>query len=602
MFWFLQSPMALKLFLFALLISLPTSLSSTASKGKEQKPKFNPYRYKFIDKASTFASSSSSSFSSNGRDSTYDYIVIGGGTAGCPLAATLSRNFSVLVLERGGVPFTNANVSFLRNFHIGLADTSASSASQAFVSTDGVYNARARVLGGGSCINAGFYSRADAAFVKRAGWDPKLVNESYPWVEREIVHQPKLTLWQKALRDSLLEVGVRPFNGFTYDHVSGTKIGGTIFDRFGRRHTAAELLAYANPQKLRVLIYATVQKIVFDTSGTRPRVTGVIFKDENGNQHQALLSNRQGSEVILSSGAIGSPQMLMLSGIGPKKELQRLKIPLVLENEHVGKGMADNPMNTILVPSKQPIEQSLIQTVGITKMGVYVEASTGFGQSPESIHTHYGVMSDKNELFSTIPAKQRRPEATQAYIRRNKYQLHEAFNGSFILEKLAYPISRGHLSLLNTNVDDNPSVTFNYFKHPVDLQRCVEAIRLVSKVVTSKRFLNYTQCDKQNVHEMLSLSVKANINLRPKQVNDTKSMAQFCKDTVVTIWHYHGGCLVGKVVSPDRKVLGVNRLRVIDGSTFDESPGTNPQATVMMMGRYMGVKILRKRLGNKAGV
>lgn len=129
--------------------------------------------------------------------------------------------------------------------------------------------------------------------------------------------------------------------------------------------------------------------------GTRPRVTGMIFKDENGNQHQALLSNRKGSEVILSSGAIGSPQMLMLSGIGPKKELQRLKIPVVLENEHVGKGMADNPMNTILVPSKAPIEQSLIQTVGITKMGVYVEASTGFGQSPESIHTHYGIMSNK---------------------------------------------------------------------------------------------------------------------------------------------------------------------------------------------------------------
>lgn len=143
-------------------------LNSTTKKnndfvGKEKKSKFNPYRYTFIDKASTFSSSSSSSFSSNGQDSSYDYIVIGGGTAGCPLAATLSQNFSVLVLERGGVPFTNANVSFLRNFHIGLADISASSASQAFVSTDGVYNARARVLGGGSCINAGFYSRADAA-------------------------------------------------------------------------------------------------------------------------------------------------------------------------------------------------------------------------------------------------------------------------------------------------------------------------------------------------------------------------------------------------------------------------------------------------------
>lgn len=99
------------------------------------------------------------------------------------------------------------------------------------------------------------------------GWDAKLVNESFPWVERQIVHQPKQEGWQKALRDSLLDVGVSPFNGFTYDHIYGTKIGGTIFDRFGRRHTAAELLASANPQKITVLIRASVQKIVFDTSG-----------------------------------------------------------------------------------------------------------------------------------------------------------------------------------------------------------------------------------------------------------------------------------------------------------------------------------------------
>ena len=85
---------------------------------------------------------------------------MGGGTAGCPLAATLSLNFSVLLLERGGVPYANRNVSLMNNFHISLADTSPSSASQTFISTDGVLNSRARVLGGGSCINAGFYSRA----------------------------------------------------------------------------------------------------------------------------------------------------------------------------------------------------------------------------------------------------------------------------------------------------------------------------------------------------------------------------------------------------------------------------------------------------------
>ena len=93
------------------------------------------------------------------------------------------------------------------------------------------------------------------------------MNESYPWIEKQIVHQPNLGPWQTAVRDSLLDVGVSPFNGFTYDHIYGTKVGGTIFDRFGRRHTAAELLASANPDMLSVLIHATVQKIIFDTKG-----------------------------------------------------------------------------------------------------------------------------------------------------------------------------------------------------------------------------------------------------------------------------------------------------------------------------------------------
>lgn len=81
------------------------------------------------------------------------------------------------------------------------------------------------------------------------------------------------------------------------------------------------------------------------------------------------------------------------------------------------------------------------------------------------------------------------------------------------------------------------------------------------------------------------MSVQANVNFIPKHMNDTKNVEQFCRDTVITIWHYHGGCHVGKVVDRDYHVFGVDGLRVIDGSTLLKSPGTNPQATVMMMGR-----------------
>ncbi|XP_031381973.1 protein HOTHEAD-like [Punica granatum] len=566
-----------------ILLSSPSPSQGKPGYGSE-------YRYPFIKRASTF-SSSSSSFSTSRADRAFDYIIIGGGTAGCPLAATLSQKFSVLLLERGGVPFSNANVSFLQNFHLTLADISETSASQFFSSTDGVLNSRARVLGGGTSINAGFYTRASRRFIRKVGWDEKLVNESYPWIEKQIVHWPDFGPWQRAFRDSLLDVDISPFNGFTYDHMYGTKVGGTIFDRFGRRHTAAELLASANPQKLSVLIYATVQKIVFDTSGKRPKAVGVIFKDEDRNQHQAFLANSPKSEVILSSGAIGSPQMLLLSGIGPKAELEKLNISVVLDNKYVGRGMSDNPMNTIFVPTKKHVKQSLIQTVGITKRGVYIESSCGFGQSKDSIHCHHGIMSAEMGQLSTIPPKQRSREVIANYV-RNKHNLpKEVFRGGFILEKLANPFSMGDLKLVNTNPDDNPSVTFNYFSHPEDLKRCMDGVRMATRIAQSKYFTDFTGFSRQTTEKLLNITVKANVNLIPKNPNDTKSLEQFCRDTVVTIWHYHGGCHVGKVVNSSNKVIGVDRLRVVDGSTFRESPGTNPQATVMMMGRYMGSKL-----------
>ncbi|ESR53756.1 hypothetical protein CICLE_v10019427mg [Citrus x clementina] len=520
----------------------------------------------------------------------YDYIIIGGGTAGCPLAATLSQNASVLLLERGGSPYGNPNITNLGSFGAALSDLSSTSPSQRFISEDGVINSRARVLGGGSCLNAGFYTRAAPYYVRETGWDERLVNESYQWVEKVVAFEPPMRQWQSAVRDGLVEVGVLPYNGFTYDHLYGTKIGGTIFDQNGQRHTAADLLEYANPSGLTLLLHATVHKVLFRIKGkARPQAHGVVFRDATGAKHRAYLKNGPKNEIIVSAGALGSPQLLMLSGVGPADHLKAHNITVVLDQPLVGQGMSDNPMNAIFVPSPVPVEVSLIQVVGITQFGSYIEAASGenfAGGSPSP--RDYGMFSPKIGQLSKVPPKQRTPEAIAEAIENMKALDDPAFRGGFILEKVMGPVSTGHLELRTRNPNDNPSVTFNYFKEPEDLQRCVQGISTIEKIIESKSFSKF-KYESMSVPTLVNMTASAPVNLLPRHSNSSTSLEQFCRDTVMTIWHYHGGCQVGKVVDHDYKVLGVDALRVIDGSTFYYSPGTNPQATVMMLGRYVNL-------------
>ncbi|GAA0173301.1 hypothetical protein LIER_41496 [Lithospermum erythrorhizon] len=223
--------------------------------------------------STSFCFSEKAPYSTFAKDATlaqpteyYDYIIIGGGTSGCALAATLSEGAKVLLLERGGLPYNYPNINHIQGFASTLLDVSPSSPSQPFISTDGVFNHRGRVLGGGSALNAGFFSRASDEYVKRVGWYQSLVNESYEWVERKVAFRPSMLSWQTAVRDGLLEAGVLPDNGFTFEHLIGTKFGGTIFDENGHRHTAADLLEYADPRMINVHLFATVHQILFQTT------------------------------------------------------------------------------------------------------------------------------------------------------------------------------------------------------------------------------------------------------------------------------------------------------------------------------------------------
>ncbi|GMN69782.1 hypothetical protein TIFTF001_038829 [Ficus carica] len=166
------------------------------------------------------------------------------------------------------------------------------------------------------------------------------------------------------------------------------------------------------------------------------------------------------------------------------------------------------------------------------------------------------------------------------------------------MEKLATPLSRGLLWLApSAGVKANPRVRFNYFADPLDLSHCVSAMRKIGEMLQTNSMDPFKYKVSEGSRDFFFYGPSL-----PTNRSDNSSMEEFCRNTVSTMWHYHGGSLVGKVVDADFRVFGVNSLRVVDGSTFTVSPGTNPQATLMMLGRYLGLKMLREKTEAQDGI
>lgn len=227
---------------------------------------------------------------------------------------------------------------------------------------------------------------------------------------------------------------------------------------------------------------------------------------------------------------------MLLSGIGPYNHSKNLGIPLV-HNLNVGHEMKDEPCIALFADSKpQKRQPDAPQVTGITDdFKIIIEA----------------LILPLTSNTTRIP----------------------------IAAKLAFPASKGKLELVNKDPRQNPSVKFNYLAKEEDAEDCAKMVQLLERVARSESIALFLGMERKNNH-MLSGQEEAR---------------RFCKENVRTFYHYHGGCTVGSVVDKDYRVFGVQGLRVVDGSTFSESPGTNPMATLLMLGRYQGIKILEER-------
>jgi (R)-mandelonitrile lyase len=220
--------------------------------------------------------------------------------------------------------------------------------------------------------------------------------------------------------------------------------------------------------------------------------------------------------------------------------------------------MVDNPRNVLSILVPFPLDDIGSRVVGITD-AFYIESSSGVTpfNSPASFVLFPDMYPPLNLSVITI------------------------------VSKVSIPLSNGFISLMSpTNITVAPKVRFNYYSESEDLVQCSKAVHTIQTMLRTQAMELYKFSDQDGGKYFRYVGLPL-----PENLSNEESVETFCRESLTTFYHFHGGCLVNKVVDGDLKVIGINGLRVVDGSVFSSSPGTNPQATVMMLGRYMGIKI-----------
>ncbi|CAH2087700.1 unnamed protein product [Euphydryas editha] len=565
----------------------------------------------------------------------YDYIIVGAGTAGCVLASRLSEdpNVKVLLVEAGDhmgyftkIPLTSTAAQQ------GANDWSVRTSPQKY-SSFGLFNQtqiipRGKGPGGSGQINFllhGFGLPEDYSRWSRLGFKGWTLDDLKPYFLKAFG-----TVKSEFDSDSCSVKGIctkAPMKLKVIDEdnelmtifrqaSSALASKNTLFRRAtagvkdGSRYQSydAYLKPALNRKNLHVLLKTQAISIRFE----QKRATSLYILQDNRNLDNIFVNR----EIILCAGSIKTPQIMISSGIGPRKLIKKLRIKLITENDSVGKNLHDHMNLPIYVSIKKPISITLAKVFSASTLVDYFWSNSGYLSFPPVAGVEYHNKSALM-IFSMGSTSERLLRDLSNYkpkVFRDTFPFHKdtSKEGFMFLATCIQPKSRGSVTLIDPSTTVPIVVDPNYLHRDYDVKCMISAIRRAERLLTTKpfeeigarihwpraerclTFWNYTELDQKGLvrrrkkiklREVPGVQARKEV-VKPKQKIQSppdEYLACIIREVAVTGHHVAGSCAGGKVVDSQLRVKNVRGLRIMDASVLPSPISLYPNSVIIAM-------------------
>ncbi|RNG26808.1 GMC family oxidoreductase [Streptomyces botrytidirepellens] len=491
----------------------------------------------------------------------YDYVVIGGGTAGSVIASRLTEDpdVRVAVIEGGPSDIDRPDVLTLRRW-LGLLggdlDYDYPTVEQPRGNSH-IRHSRARVLGGCSSHNTLISFKPlpgdwdEWAEAGAEGWDATAMDPYFQKLRNNIVpvdEKDRNAIARDFVEAAQAAADVPRVEGFNKKPFhEGVGFFDLSYHPENNKRSSASV-AYLHPfldrPNLHIMLETWAYKLELDDSG---RATGVHVRTKDG--EEILVEAR--TEVLVCAGAVDTPRLLMHSGIGPKADLEALGIPVKVDLPGVGENLLDHPESVIVWETDGPIPDNSAMD---SDAGLFVRRDPE-SKGPDLMFHFYQIPFTDN------------PE-------RLGYEKPE--HGVSMTPNIPKPRSRGRLYLTSADPEVKPALDFRYFtdEEDYDGRTLVDGIRLAREIAKT---------------EPLAHWLKREVCPGPEITSD-EEISEYARKVAHTVYHPAGTCKMGAtdddlaVVGPDLRIRGLSGIRIADASVFPTMPAVNPMIGVLMVG------------------